>query len=176
MAATSWKPRKAMRADRGCQAPAGQQGWHGLFNAFDALVGGIDALEIFFEDGFHGGMGQDQFAQVAQVGLTPIGFALVTVAVAQEETFEAQAAAAQIIDGIGAGAAEVADGFIGGFGDIDGDQFAGAQQAGDGAGVAFIGFEGRAGRLGMREGAATRQGTSSCLRRRAIPKPQGPAS
>ena len=37
-------------------------------------------------------------------------------------------------------------------------------------------LNGEPGCLGMSEGAATRQETLSCLRRRAMTKPQGPAS
>jgi hypothetical protein len=85
-------------------------------------------------------------------------------------------ATALIIDGVGAGAAQVADGFVGGLRHIDGGEFAGAKKPGNGACIAFIGFERRTGLLRMREGAATKQGMSSCLRRRATTKPQGPAS
>jgi hypothetical protein len=69
-------------------------------------------------------MGQDQLAQVTHVRLTPIGFALVTEAVAQEKTFETMTATAVIIDRVGASAAQVANGFVGGLGDIDCGQFA----------------------------------------------------
>ena len=48
--------------DGGFKAPGLQKGEHGSFDALDALVGGVNALEVFFEDGFHGGVGQDQFA------------------------------------------------------------------------------------------------------------------
>jgi hypothetical protein len=42
------------------------------------------------------------------------------------------AAAAVIIDGVGAGAAQIAGGLVGGCGDVDRSQFAGAPEAGEG--------------------------------------------
>jgi hypothetical protein len=46
------------------------------------------------------------------VGLAPIGFALVTEAVAQQERLEAESTAALVVHGIGAGAAQIAHGLI----------------------------------------------------------------
>jgi hypothetical protein len=86
-------------------------------------------------------MRQNQFAQIAHVRLAPIGFALITVTVTEEKGFEPMAATALIIDCVGARAAEVANGFIGGFGDIDGGEFASAQKSGDGASITLVGFE-----------------------------------
>ena len=59
-----------------------------------------------------------------------------------------EAAAVQVIDRIGAGVAQIADGLIGGFGHIDGGEFPGAQQAGQTPSVTLVGFEGRPGLLG----------------------------
>ena len=148
------------RLDGGLEAPGFQQSGHGGFDAQDTLVGGVDALEIFFEDGFHGGVGQDQFAQVAHVGLAPVGFALVTVAVAEQEGFEPETGPPLVIDGIGAGAAEIADRFVSRLGNVDGDEFSGTEQAGDGAGVALIGFEGSAGLFGNEGGSGDQAGHS----------------
>ena len=86
-------------------------------------------------------MWEDQFAQVTHVRLTPIGLALVAVVVTEQKAFEPESATAQVIDGIGAGAAQIADGFIGGFRHVDSGELSGAQQAGEVARVAFIGFE-----------------------------------
>jgi len=93
-------------------------------------------------------VGQDQFTQVTHMGLTPIGFALVTETVAQEKTFKTVTATAVIIDGVGASAAEVAYGLVGGLGDVDGGQFASTQQTGQAAGIAFVGLERGAGLFG----------------------------
>ena len=82
---------------------------------------------------------------------------------AEQEGFEAEAAAAQVVDGIGAGATQIAHGFVGGFRDIDGGQFAGAQEPGDGAGVAFIGFKGRAGLFGDEGGSGDEAGDLELL-------------
>ena len=81
----------AKKPAAGFEAPGLQQGQHRGFQALDALLGGVGAPEIFFEDGFHGGMGQDLFTQVTQVGMGPVGLALVAVAVAQDATLEALA-------------------------------------------------------------------------------------
>ena len=67
---------------------------------------------------------------------------------AEQERLEPKATAAQVVNRIGAGATEIANGLIGGLRHIDGGEFAGAQQTGDGAGVALVGFEGRARLLG----------------------------
>ena len=90
-------------------------------------------------------MGQNQFAQIAHVRLTPISFALVTIAVTQEKGFEPMTATAMIIDGIGASAAQIANGFVGGLRHIDRSKFTGPKEPGDGAGIPLIGFERRAG-------------------------------
>lgn len=70
------------------------------------------------------------------------------VAVAQQEGLEPETAATHVIHRVGAGAAEVADGLIGRLGHVDTRQFAGAQEPGDGAGVALVGLERSAGLLG----------------------------
>ena len=54
-------------------------------------------------------------------------------------------ATAMIINGIGASAAEVANGFVSSFRDIDGSKFAGPKEPGDGASIPLIGFEGGTG-------------------------------
>src|SRR5215471_15966296 len=124
------------------KAPGLQQTEHGSFDALDALVSGVDALQIFFEDGLHGWMRQNQFAQIAHVRLTPIGFALVTITMTQEKGFEPMTATSMIIDGIGASAAQIANSFVGGFRHIDGSKFTGPKESRDGAGIPFVGFEG----------------------------------
>jgi len=129
---------------RGFESPGFQESEHGAFNALDSSMSGINALKVFFQDGFHCRMGKDQFTQIAHVGLAPIGFALITETVAQEKTFEPMTATAMIIDRIGASATKVTNGFVRRFGDVDGGQFTGAQQAGQAAGIPFISFEGRA--------------------------------
>jgi hypothetical protein len=77
-------------------------------------------------------------------------------------------------------AAQIVDGFVGGFGDINGGQFAGADEAGQAAGIAFVGFEGSPGCLGMSEGAAPDGERSvapvagQCQRRRDWPRRRPP--
>lgn len=139
--------------DGGFEAPGIQEQKHGSLDPLDAGMIGSDALKVFFEDGLHGRVRQDQFAQVTHMGLAPVSLTVVAVAVAQEEGLEAMAAAAQVIDGIGASAAEIADGFIGGLGDVDAGEFACTQESGDGAGIALIGFERRARLFGDQAGS-----------------------
>jgi hypothetical protein len=65
----------------------------------------------------------------------------------QEKGFEPMTETAMIIDGIGASATQIANGLVGGFRHIDGSQFTGPKESRDGAGIPFIGFEGRTGPL-----------------------------
>lgn len=69
-----------------------------------------------------------KLAQVTPVRLGPRAFARVTVAVAQEEGFELRPAAPLILHRVGAGAAEVAHGFIAGVGHMHRRQLAGPVQ------------------------------------------------
>jgi len=80
--------------DGGLEPPGFQEGGHGVLDALDTLVGGVNALEVFFQDGPHRGVRQDQLLQVAHVSLAPVGLAVVAEAVAQEKAFEALTAAA----------------------------------------------------------------------------------
>ena len=108
---------------------------------------------------------------VNNMGLAPVGLALIRIAVAEQKRLEAQPAAAQVIDGIGAGAAEVPDGFIGRFGHIDRGEFAGAEKAGDGAGIPFIGFEGRTRLLGNERWSGDQTGHMELLKPTGTPDP-----
>jgi hypothetical protein len=90
--------------------------------------------------------------------LTPISFALVTIAVTQEKGFEPMTATAMIIDGIGASAAQIAKGLIGGFRHVDRSKFTGPKEPGDGAGVTLVGFERGAGQFGDEGGSSDQAG------------------
>jgi hypothetical protein len=46
------------------EPPVFQEGEHGSFNALDSVMSGVDALEVFFKNGLHGRVRQDQLAQV----------------------------------------------------------------------------------------------------------------
>jgi hypothetical protein len=159
---------------RGFEPPVFQEGEHGSLNALNSVMCGVNALEVFFENGLHGGVGQDQLAQVTHVRLTPIGLALVAEAVAQEKAFETVTATAMIIDGVGASAAEVANGLVGGLGDVDGGQLAGAQETGQAAGIALVGFEGRTRLLGNERGSGDQTGDFELLEATRDTKTAGP--
>lgn len=63
-----------------------------------------------------------------------------------------------LVADLGAGANQIADGFIGGIGDIDGGEFAGAVEAGELIGIAAVGLDavaGLAGNLGGGDENAT---------------------
>src|SRR5436309_2329010 len=68
--------------DSGFEAPGLQEREHGGFDTLNALVAGVNALEIFLEDRFHGWVWEDQFPEVTHMGLAPVGLALIAVAVA----------------------------------------------------------------------------------------------
>jgi len=110
------------------------------------------------------------------VGLTPIGLALIAVAVAQQEVLEAKATTAQIVDGSGPSAAQIANGLISGLGDVEAVSSPARKSRAMVRASGLSVLKGEPGCLGMSEGAATRQGTLSCLRGLAMPKAQGPAS
>jgi hypothetical protein len=63
----------------------------------------------------------------------------------QQKGFEPMTATAMIINGIGASAAQIPNGLVGGFRHIDGSKLTGPKESRDGAGISFIGFEGRTG-------------------------------
>ena len=88
-----------------------------------------------------GVMRHDEFAQIAHVGWRPFAFAGVVESVAQEEGIEALFGAGKIVAGIGAGAADIADGFVERRGDPYFGDVAVAVVAGDLAGVALVGFD-----------------------------------
>ena len=63
------------------------------------------------------------------MSLAPGALAMITVAVTQKQGLEAIAAPAQIIDRIGSRPAQVANGLVGRFRNVDGFEFAGTEQS-----------------------------------------------
>ena len=114
---------------------------HGFFEFDDAFVMEVDGCDVVFKDAIVGSIGEGEVAEVAQVGLGPVGLAVVVEAETSEQGEEACFGPAKVVDGIGAGAAEVANGFVHGVRDIDGDEVVGAEIFGELHGVAFIGFD-----------------------------------
>lgn len=109
---------------------------HGGLNAFDALMMEVDGSEVVFEYHIVRGIGKGEMAQIAFVFLGPMGLARVVVAEAAEHGQKACFGTTQIINRIGPGAAEVADGFVDGVRDVDGDEVVGAEAFGQLHGVA----------------------------------------
>jgi len=75
------------------------------------------------------------------VGFGPVGLAIVVVAEATQEGEEAGLGPAKVIDRIGAAAAEIADGFVNGVGNVDGDEVVGAEVFDELHRVALVGFD-----------------------------------
>ena len=131
--------------DRRTQPPVDQEIAHGFFATFDPGRGIVDGHEAFLENGLHGRMRQDQFAQVTHVGRAPVAFALIMVAVVEQEGLEPLPGAAQIVDGIGARTAQVADGLVGGLGNVNALEVPGPVRPGQFGRVAPVGLDAVAG-------------------------------
>jgi len=141
MAAMVRKPFMAISAyTAGASRHCSSSSLHRRFTAPDPFPGRRDRLQVFFQDHFHGRMGQDQFAQVTLMGRPPTALSLVTTAVTQEEAFETMARPAPVIHRIAPRPAQIAHRFIRGFGNLDRGQFTGPQQSRRFAPVAFVGF------------------------------------
>ncbi len=122
----------------GLESPSGEEIGHGGFAAGNAIAGVAYGHEALLQNGLHGRMGKDEFTQVAHMGLSPVGFSLVVIAMLQEEGFEALTRPALVIDGIRACTAKVADRLIGGFRDVDGDKVPRPVRSGELFSVALI--------------------------------------
>ena len=66
----------------------------------------VDGLEVVFQDPIVSGVRQGEMAEVAHVGLRPVGFPDVVVSKSAEHGEEATLGPAEVIDGIGAGSAQ----------------------------------------------------------------------
>lgn len=138
--------------DEGFALPVVEELEHGFFKFGDAFVMEVDGGDVVFEDAIVGGIGKGEVAEVAQVGLGPVGLAVVVEAESAEQGEESCLCAAKIIDGIGAGAAEISDGLVHAVGNVDGDEVVGAEVFGEFHGVAFVGFDPVAGFNGNERG------------------------
>ena len=107
-------------------------------NAFDA---GVNGLHVFLENELVGIVRHDEFAQVAHVGGGPFTFPGVVESVAQEEGVETLFGAGEVVAGIGTGATGVAHGLVKSWGNPDFGDVAVAEESGDLAGVALVGFD-----------------------------------
>ncbi len=87
----------------------------------------VDGGEVVFEDLVVRGTGEGEVTEVVHVGLRPVGLAGVVVSEATEEGEEASFGASEIVNRVGASPAEVANGFISGIGNVDGDEVIGAE-------------------------------------------------
>ena len=120
--------------------------------ALEAVLLFGDSTDVFLEDDLLSGGIADDFAEPAQVGRVPVGFALVADILAQQEGLEAELGGFEVLEGVFPGAGEVTDGLIGKVGDIDGREVAGAHQAGECCGIAAVGFDAVAGLFGDERG------------------------
>ncbi len=110
------------------------------------------------------------------MGLAPGTLAMITITMTQKQGLEPMPAAAQIIDRMGSRSAQIANGLIGRFRNVDGFEFAGTEQPASFTASRRSVFIRSPGRFGVIEGATTMQGTPSWRNRRAMTNPQGPAS
>ena len=125
-------------AHDGCLFPRFEYVLHLVLEARDALVGGFDGLDVFFEHDVHGRQLKGDAAQGAHAGFAPGGLVSDAVAVTQEECFELTHGAALVIDGIGSGAADIPDAFVRGIRHMHGSEFSGTVEAGELDGVAAV--------------------------------------
>ena len=107
---------------------------------------------MFFEDAVVGLVGKSEVTEVALMSFGPVGLAVVVVSQAAKEGEESRFGAAKIVDGIGAGAAKIANSFVNAVRNIDGDEVVGAEIFGELHGIAFICFDAVAGLGGDKRG------------------------
>ena len=93
---------------------------------------------------------------------------------AMEKAFETVTATAMIIDGVGASAAQIANGLVSGLGDADAGQLAGAQETGQAPSIALVGFEGRTRLLGNERRSGDQTGDFELLEATRDTKTAGP--
>lgn len=127
--------------DDGLAGPGGAEEFHVVFNAINPGDELFDLLEEFFTDDVVRGEWEFEITEVAHVGLGPGGLESMVVSEAAEQSEETALGAAEVVHGIDAGAAEVADGLIGLVRDVDGGEFSGAQEAGEFDGVLLVGLD-----------------------------------
>ena len=139
--------------DEGFALPVFEKFEHGVFDLRDAFGVEVDGGKVVLENDVVGGIRKGEVTQVAFVTFGPVGLAGVVEAQASEHGEEAGFGTAKVIDGIGAGAAQVADGFVDRVGDVDGDEVIGAEHLGELGGVALVGFDPVSG-LGGDEGGS----------------------
>ena len=87
------------------------------------------------------GVRQSEMTEVALMGFGPVGLAVVVVTEAAQEGEKPGLGAAQVVDSIGASAAKIPDGFVGGVGNVDGNEVVGAEIFGELHGVALVGLD-----------------------------------
>lgn len=113
--------------DEGLSLPVVEELEHCFFKSEDALVVKVDGGEVVLKDAVVGGIGQGEVAEVALVGFGPVGLSIVVVTETTKHGEESGFGAAKVVNCIGAGPAEVADGLVNTVGDVDGDEVVGAE-------------------------------------------------
>src|SRR5262245_39390699 len=77
----------------------------------------------------------------SNVCCAPSAFSLITIPVPQQKRLEPMTTPAPIVHRIAAGAAQIADRFIGGLGNVNGSQFPRPQQSRQFTRIALVGLE-----------------------------------
>ena len=114
--------------------------------------------------------------EVTLMGFGPVGLAVVVVTEAAQEGEKPGLGAAQVVDSIGASAAKIPDGFVGGVGNVDGNEVVGAKFLASFMASRLSVLMRSPDLVGMREGAMTSQVIPIWRRRRAIQNPHPLAS
>ena len=105
--------------------PAFQELEHCVLEFGDAFFVEVDGGDVVLEHTIVGGVGEPEFAQVVAVALGPVGFSVVSESEAAKQGEQADLGTAQVIDRVGAGAAQVPDRFINRVGDMDRNEVVG---------------------------------------------------
>jgi len=127
--------------DERCEARSWDEVGELCLEALEAVDLFADGAQGLLEDDLLGGRGANDFGEVAQVSVIPVGAAGVVEAKTEEKGFEAELRGLQGDHGGLAGAAEVAKGFVLDGRDVDGVEVTRAQQARQLDGVAPVGLD-----------------------------------
>jgi len=164
------------RFERRPEPPLAGQRLNLRADAHHAFARRAHALEILLQHHLVRRVRQHQFAQIAFVRRVPTRLAAILVTQPQEQRLELLPAAPQVVDGVGPRPAQITQRLVRGLGHVDRRQLARAMVAGQLDRVRRSFFIRSPLFLGMSEGAITWQSIPSCRKRRAMPKPHGPAS
>ena len=115
--------------------------FHVRFEPGDTSFELVDLTDELLHDEAVGFEGEFQIAEVTLVSVGPVALACVAEPEPPEHRQQAGLGAAQVITRIHPRTAQIADGLVGFVGDVDGDEFACPQQAGEFDGILLVGLD-----------------------------------